>query len=45
MGIEQGPGHMVQVGYQKGADEAQTNMVLNVMSRPGTASEQTYIMV
>ena len=41
-GIEQGPGHMVEVGYQKGAEQAGVNLILNVMSIPGTASEQMF---
>ena len=30
---------MVEVGYQKGAAQAGVNLVLNVVSIPGTASE------
>ncbi len=45
VGTEQGPGYMVEVGYQKGADVAQTNLVLDVVSTPGTASEQIYTTI
>ena len=38
-GLEQGPGHAVQVGYQKGAQVASQNLVFNVMSIPGTAGK------
>ena len=38
-GVEQGPGHMVQAGYQKGAAQAGQNLVFNVMDRTATASE------
>ena len=37
--MEQGPGHSVQVGYQKGADIARQNLVFTVRSTPGTASK------
>ena len=40
-GVEQGPGHMVQAGYQKGAAQAGENLIFNVVDRPGTASEFT----
>jgi hypothetical protein len=40
VGMEQGPGYTVEVGYQKGAELARTNLVLSVVSVPGTASEQ-----
>ena len=39
-GAEQGPGYTVDVGYQKGAEQAQANLILSVVSIPGTASEQ-----
>ena len=42
-GIEQGPAHMVEVGYQKGAEQVGASLILNVVSVPGTASEQIYI--
>ena len=38
-GVEQGQSHSVQVGYRKGADSAQANLVLNVRHTEGTASE------
>ena len=38
-GVEQGPGHSVPVGYIKGAEAANQNLVFNVISTPGTASE------
>ena len=38
-GIEQGPGHSVQVGYQKGAQVFRQNLVFRVLSTQGTASE------
>ena len=38
-GVEQGPGHMVQAGYQKGAAQAGQNLVFSVVDTPGTASE------
>ena len=38
-GVEQGPGHNVPVGYQKGATVANQNLIFNVRSTPGTASE------
>ena len=41
VGSEQGQGHTVKAGYQKGATLAQTNMVFNVIDIPGTASELT----
>ena len=37
-GVEQGPGHSVQVGYKKGADVARQNLRFTVQSTPGTAS-------
>ena len=40
-GVEQGPGHIVQAGYQKGAAQAGLNLVFDVMDTPGTASEFT----
>ena len=39
--MEQGPGHMVQAGYQKGAAQARQNLVFDVVDTPGTASEFT----
>lgn len=42
-GIEQEPAHMVEVGYQKGAEQVGASLILNVVSVPGTASEQIYI--
>ena len=38
-GVEQGPGHMVQAGYQKGAAQAGENLVFNIQFTDGTASE------
>ena len=38
-GVEQGPGHNLPVGYKKGAAVANQNLVFNVRSTPGTASE------
>ena len=38
-GVEQGPGHSVPVGYQKGAAIARQNLVFTVENTPGTASE------
>ena len=38
-GIEQGPGHSVQVGYQKGAQVFRQNLVFRVLNTPDTASE------
>ena len=38
-GVEQGPGHNVLVGYKKGAAVANQNLVFDVISTPGTASE------
>ena len=38
-GVEQGPRHSIQVGYQKGAAIARKNLVFNVQNTPGTASE------
>ena len=40
-GVEQGPGHMVQAGYQKGAAQAGQNIVFHIMATPGTASKFT----
>ena len=40
-GVEQGSGHMMKAGYQKGAAQAGLNLVFNVMDRPATASEFT----
>ena len=40
-GVEQGPGHSVPVGYRKGSG---TNLVFNVGSTPGTASESNSCM-
>ena len=34
---------MVEVGYQKGAEQVGASLILNVVSVPGTASEQIYI--
>ena len=39
--MEQGPGHIVQAGYQKGAQQAALNLVFDVVDTPGTASEFT----
>ena len=38
-GVEQGPGHSVPVGYLKGGTIAGQNLVFDVTSTPGTASE------
>ena len=38
-GVEQGPGHVVPVGYLKGGTVAQQNLEFDVKSIPGTASE------
>ena len=38
-GVEQGPLHALPVGYKKGAEVATQNLVFNVISTPGTASE------
>ena len=39
-GVEQGPNHLVPVGYLKGGQVAgQTDLVFNVTNIPGTASE------
>ena len=38
-GVEQGPGHSVPVGYLKGGTIAGQNLVFDVRSTPGTASE------
>ena len=40
-GVEQGLGHMVQAGYQKGAEQAVQNLIFDVVDTPGTASEFT----
>ena len=40
-GMEQGPGHVVQAGYQKGAAQAGQNLIFSVVDTPGTASEFT----
>ena len=37
-GIEQGPGHTIKVGWQKGAAQAGVNLVFNVISTGLTAS-------
>ena len=37
--MEQGPGHVVQAGYQKGAAQAGENLIFSVVDTPGTASE------
>ena len=42
-GVEQGSGHMVQAGYQKGAAQAGQNLVFDVVDTPGTASEFTLL--
>ena len=39
--MEQGPGHVVQAGYQKGAAQAGENLVFNIVDTPGTARELT----
>ena len=44
IGLEQGPGHSVQVGYQKGAQVAAQDLAFNVVSTPGTASEFSVIV-
>ena len=44
-GVEQGPGHTVQAGYQKGAAQAGENLSFNVVDTPGTASEFTLVQV
>ena len=38
-GVEQGPGYSVPVGYLKGGTIAGQNLVFDVTSTPGTASE------
>ena len=38
-GLEQGPGHSVPVGYLKGGTVAGQNLVFDVRSTQGTASE------
>ena len=38
-GVEQVEDHVVQVGYQKGADIAQRNLLFSVRSTEGTAGE------
>ena len=38
-GQEQGPGHLVPVGYLKGGTIAGQNLVFDVTDSPGTASE------
>ena len=38
-GFEQGSGHSVPVGYLKGGTVAGQNLVFDVRSTPGTASE------
>ena len=38
-GVEKGPRHSVQVGYQKGAQVFRQNLVFRVQSTPDTASE------
>ena len=38
-GFEQGPGHSVRVGYLKGGTIAGQNLVFDILSTPGTASE------
>ena len=40
-GVEQGPGHLVPVGYLKGGTVAGQNLVFNVENTPGSASEFT----
>ena len=40
-GKERRQGHIVQAGYQKGAEFARTNLIFTVMDIPGTASELT----
>ena len=44
VGEEQGQGHTVQVGYQKGAASAATNLIFSVINIPGTASESTALV-
>ena len=44
IGLEQRPGHLVQVGYQKGAQVAAQNFIFNVVNIPGTASEFTMLV-
>ena len=39
IGVEQGPDHLVQVGYQKGAQIFRQNLEFNIVNTPGTASE------
>ena len=41
VGVEQGQGHTVQVGYLKGAESAGVYLLFNVVDIPGTASEFT----
>ena len=45
VGVEQGQGHTVQAGYQKGAQSAGTNLVFDVTNTPGTASEFTVLVL
>ena len=40
-GAEQGSGHIVQAGYQKGAVQAGKNLIFDVVDTPGTASKFT----
>ena len=41
IGVEQGQGHTIQAGYQKGAASAGTLLLFNVVDIPDTASEFT----
>ena len=43
-GVEQGASHSVSVGYKKGGSVANQNLVFNVISTPGTASEFTVLI-
>ena len=45
IGVEQGQGHTVQAGYQKGAAFTATNLVFTVMDTPSTASEFTVLVL
>ena len=37
--MEQGPAHLIQAGYLRGAEQAGVEILLNVESRLGTASK------
>jgi hypothetical protein len=44
-GFEQGPAYSMPVGYLKGGTIAGQNLVFNVISTPGTASQFTAISI